>query len=99
MHKQTLSIAEFKASTPFEKFVLDSLSTINSRLKFKNPTPQGDYLTPYEVCEIIIISKGKFYQMVRDGVLTTIKIDPKGRKTLVLRSQVEHLFPKDFIKN
>jgi excisionase family DNA binding protein len=99
MQKQTLSIAEFKASTPFEKFVLDSLSTINSRLKFKNPTPQGDFLTPAEVCQIIKISKGKFYQLVRDGVLNTIKPDPKGRKTLVLRSQVENLFPKDFLKN
>lgn len=92
-------IAEFKASTPFEKFVLDNLSEINKRLKFKNSTPQGEYLTPTEVCQIIKISKGKFYQLVKDGVLTTIKPDPRGRKTLVLRSQVENLFPRDFNKN
>ena len=75
------------------------MAEINKRLKFKNPTPQGDYLTPNEVCEILKISKGKFYQFVKDGILNTIKPDPKGRKTLVLRSQVENLFPKDFIKN
>ena len=92
-------ITEYQASTPFEKYVLKNLSEINRKLKFKSSTPQGDYLTPTEVCDIIKISKGKFYQMVRDGVLTTIKPDPKGRKTLVLRSQVEGLFPKDFIKN
>jgi excisionase family DNA binding protein len=92
-------ITEYQPSTPFEKYVLKNLLEINRKLKFKNSTPQSDYLTPTEVCDIIKISKGKFYQMVRDGVLTTIKPDPKGRKTLVLRSQVESLFPKDFIKN
>lgn len=92
-------ISEFQPSNAFEKHVLANLAEINKRLKFKNPTPQGDYLTPNEVCEVIKISKGKFYQLVKDGILNTIKPDPRGRKTLVLRSQVEGLFPKDFIKN
>ena len=92
-------VLQLQPNTAFEKYVLASLAEINKRLKFKNPMPQGDYLTPNEVCEILKISKGKFYQFVKDGILNTIKPDPRGRKTLVLRSQVEGLFPKDFIKN
>lgn len=92
-------VSDFQPSNAFERHVLVKLAEINKQLKFRNPTPQGDYLTPNEVCEILKISKGKFYQFVRDGILNTIKPDPKGRKILVLRSQVEGLFPKDFIKN
>ena len=92
-------VSQLQPNTAFEKYVLASLAEINKRLKFKNSMPQGDYLTPNEVCEILKISKGKFYQFVKDGILNTIKPDPRGRKTLVLRSQVEGLFPKDFIKN
>ena len=94
-NKMQNGINDFHGSTPFEKYVLKNLSEINKKLKFKN-SPYGDYLTPTEVCDIIKISKGKFYQLVKDGFLTTIKLDPKGRKTLVLRSQVENLFPKNF---
>lgn len=90
---------ELQPNTAFEKHVLANLEKINRRLKFENSTPQGEYLTPNEVCVIIKISKGKFYQLVRDGILNTIKPDPKGRKTYVMRSQVENLFPKDFNKN
>ena len=85
-----------QGSTPFEQFVLKNLLEINKKLNSKNAVQDGDYLTPTEVCDIIKISKGKFYQLVKDGYLTTIKLDPKGRKTLVLRSQVENLFPKNF---
>ena len=90
---------EFTPSTNFEKFVLASLAEIKRQLPKATAIPTGDYLTPLEVCHILKISKGKFYQMVADEVLTTIKPDPKGRKTYVLRSQVENLFPKDFRKN
>ena len=93
------AILELQPNTAFEKHVLANLEKINRRLKFEHSMPQGDYLTPNEVCQIIKISKGKFYQWVRDGILSTIKPDPKGRKTYVLRSQVENLFPKDFNKN
>ena len=89
---------EYTASTNFEKFVLASLAEIKRQLPNANAIPTGDYLTPVEVCSILKISKGKFYQLVSDEVLTTIKPDPKGRKTYVLRSQVENLFPKDFRK-
>ncbi|MEA5457929.1 helix-turn-helix domain-containing protein [Arcicella sp. LKC2W] len=95
MQKATI---EFTPSTNFEKFVLASLAEIKRQLPNNQPTPTGDYLTPTEVCSILKISKGKFYQFINDGVLTTIKPDPKGRKTYVLRSQVENLFPKDFVK-
>ena len=90
---------DFQPTTAFERHVLSNLAEINKYLKLINPTPQGDYLTPNEVCAILKVSKGKFYQFVTDGVLTTIKPDPKGRKTYVLRTQVENLFPKDFRKN
>ena len=89
----------FNISTDFERFVLASLAEIKRQLPNTSAIPIGDYLTPTEVCFILKISKGKFYQFVNDGVLTTIKPDPKGRKTYVLRSQVEDLFPKDFRKN
>ena len=88
----------FNISTDFERFVLASLAEIKRHLPNTTAIPTGDYLTPTEVCSILKISKGKFYQFVNDGVLTTIKPDPKGRKTYVLRSQVENLFPKDFCK-
>lgn len=89
---------KFEDGSDFEKFVLASLAEIKRRLSIYTATPTGDYLTPTEVCSILKISKGKFYQFVDDGVLNTIKPDPKGRKTYVLRSQVENLFPKDFRK-
>lgn len=91
---------EFEDDANFRKFVLASLMRIERQLPKHNATiiPKGDYLTPVEVCSILKISKGKFYQLVSDEVLTTIKPDPKGRKTYVLRSQVENLFPKDFPK-
>lgn len=89
---------EFIPSSNFEKFVLASLAEIKRQLPNATVIPTGDYLTPVEVCSILKISKGKFYQLVADEVLTTIKPDPKGRKTYVLRSQVENLFPKDFRK-
>ena len=89
---------EFIPSTNFEKFVLASLADIKRQLPQATAIPTGDYLTPMEVCHILKVSKGKFYQMVADGIFTTIKPDPKGRKTYVLRSQVENLFPKDFLK-
>lgn len=89
---------EFNGSTDFERFVLASLAEIKRQLPNSQAIPTGDYLTPTEVCSILKISKGKFYQFINDGVLTTIKPDPKGRKTYVLRSQVENLFPKDFMK-
>jgi excisionase family DNA binding protein len=92
------AIPEFIPSTNFEKFVLASLAEIKRQLPKSTAIPTGDYLTPTEVCSILKISKGKFYQFINDGVLTTIKPDPKGRKTYVLRSQVENLFPKDFQK-
>ncbi len=90
---------ELEGDANFKKFVLASLARIERQLP-NNTTaiPTGDYLTPTEVCSILKISKGKFYQFINDGVLTTIKPDPKGRKTYVLRSQVENLFPKDFVK-
>lgn len=81
-------VSQLQPNTAFEKYVLANLAEINKRLKFKSP-PQGDYLTPNEVCEIIKISKGKFYQLVKDGILNTIKPDPKGRKTLVLSIAVK----------
>ena len=93
------AILDYTPNTNFEKFVLASLAEIKRQLPNNNPIPTGDYLTPNEVCSILKISKGKFYQFVADNVLTTIKPDPKGRKTYVLRSQVENLFPKDFRKN
>lgn len=89
-------VSDFQPNSAFERYVLANLAEINKKLKFKNRISQGDYLTPNEVCEVIKISRGKFYQLVKDGFLTTIKLDPKGRKTLVLRSQVENLFPKNF---
>lgn len=89
---------EFQGGSNFEKFVLASLAEIKRQLPNISTIPTGNYLTPIEVCSILKISKGKFYQLVSDGVLTTIKPDPKGRKTYVLRSQVENLFPKDFLK-
>ena len=89
---------EFIPNSNFEKFVLASLAEIKNRLPKTTAIPTGEYLTPLEVCIILKISKGKFYQFVDDGVLNTIKPDPKGRKTYVLRSQVENLFPKDFSK-
>jgi excisionase family DNA binding protein len=89
---------EYTPSTDFEKFVLASLAEIKRQLPKTTSIPTGEYLTPNEVCSILKISKGKFYQFVTDKVLTTIKPDPKGRKTYVLRSQVENLFPKDFPK-
>lgn len=87
---------EIQANTPFEKFVLASLAEINKQLKSRTSMPTGEYLTPNEVCEIVKISKGKFYQFVKDGIIRTIKPDPNGRKTYVLRSEIESLFPKDF---
>lgn len=90
---------DFEEGSDFQKFVLASLAEIKRRLSIHTTIPTGDYLTPAEVCSILKISKGKFYQFVDDGVLNTIKPDPKGRKTYVLRSQVENLFPKDFRKN
>ena len=92
------TILDFIPSTNFEKFVFATLVKIERRLPSTTDIPTGDYLTPVEVCSILKISKGKFYQLVADEVLTTIKPDPKGRKTYVLRSQVENLFPKDFLK-
>jgi excisionase family DNA binding protein len=89
---------EFTPSSNFERFVLASLAEIKKQLPNTASIPVGEYLTPTEVCAILKVSKGKFYQLVADGVLTTIKPDPKGRKTYVLRSQVENLFPKDFMK-
>ena len=93
------AIIQLTGSTEFERFVLSSLAEIKRQLPRKSVIPTGDYLTPNEVCSILKISKGKFYQLVSDKVLTTIKPDPKGRKTYVMRSQVENLFPKDFINN
>jgi excisionase family DNA binding protein len=92
---------ELEGDANFRKFVLASLARIERQLPNANANiiPTGEYLTPVEVCSILKISKGKFYQLVSDEVLTTIKPDPKGRKTYVLRSQVENLFPKDFRKN
>ena len=93
------TIQEFTPSTNFEKFVLASLAEIKRQLPKSTVIPTGDYLTPVEVCSILKISKGKFYKLVADEFLNTFKPDPKGRKTYVLRSQVENLFPKDFRKN
>ena len=92
---------ELEDDANFRKFVLASLARIERQLPKTNATviATGEYLTPVEVCSILKISKGKFYQLVSDEFLTTIKPDPKGRKTYVLRSQVENLFPKDFLKN
>lgn len=96
MHNTTLGTLELNGNSDFERFVLASLAEIKRRLPKAILIPVGEYLTPTEVCCILKISKGKFYQFVDDGVLNTIKPDPKGRKTYVLRSQVESLFPKDF---
>ena len=98
MQNTTLGTLGFNGNTDFERFVLASLAEIKRQLPKVSTIPTGDYLTPTEVCSILKISKGKFYQFVDDGVLNTIKPDPKGRKTYVLRSQVENLFPKDFLK-
>ena len=89
---------QFTPSTNFEKFVLASLAEIKRQLPNATAIPTGDYLTPTEVCSILKISKGKFYKLVADDFLNTFKPDPKGRKTYILRSQVENLFPKDFSK-
>ena len=93
------AIIQFTPSTDFEKFVLASLADIKRQLPKSSPIPVGDYLTPVEVCFILKISKGKFYKLITDDVLTIFRLTPKSRKTYVLRSQVENLFPKDFRKN
>ena len=89
-------IPNIQTNSLFEKYVLDNLERINDRLKYFNPTQKEEYFTPNEVCKKIKISRGKFYQLVRDGFLTPFKLNPKGRKTLVSRSQLQNLFPKEF---
>ena len=87
---------QFTGNTDFERYVLSSLAEIKRQLPTATAIPMGEYLTPNEVCSILKISRGKFYQFVADELLTIYKPDPKGRKTYVMRSQVENLFPKDF---
>lgn len=79
-------------------FLMAQISMLQKQIKGKTQQPTGEYLLPSEVCDILKIGKNKFYSLVNQGFLTTIKPDPKGRKTYVLRSQVENLFPKDFPK-
>lgn len=79
-------------------FLMSQIAILQKQIRGKTEQPIGEYLLPSEVCEILKIGKNKFYSLVNQGFLTTIKPDPRGRKTYVLRSQVENLFPKDFPK-
>ena len=76
-------------------FLFAKIAKLERQIKGKIEQPTGDYLLPSEVLEILKISKNKFYSLVNQGYLKTIKLDPKGRKTYVLRSQVVALFPKN----
>lgn len=79
-------------------FLMAQIAVIQKQIRGKTEQPTGEYLLPSEVCDILKIGKNKFYSLVHQGFLKTIKPDPKGRKTYVLRSQVESLFAKDFQK-
>lgn len=79
----------------FQQYVIARLDRLEGQAKVTRQQPVGDYLLPKEVCEILKISKNKFYSLVNSGYLTTIKPVANARKTYVLRSQVVALFPKD----
>ena len=78
------------------QIVLADLREIKRLIGKPTVIPTGEYLTPKEVCTVLKISGGKFYQLVKDGVLHTLKPDPNGRKTYVMRKEVEGIFKKDF---
>lgn len=48
--------------------------------------PSSDLLTVKETYGVLRIGRNKFYDLVRDGHLTTVKI---GRRTLVRRSDLD----------
>ena len=81
------------SDSEFQEYVIARLDKIERQAKSSPQQPAGDYLLPKEVCEILKISKNKFYTLVNDGYLRTIKVG--ARKTYVLRSQVTALFTKD----
>ena len=76
-------------------FLFSQIAMLQRKIKGKAEQPTGEYLLPSEVCDILKIGKNKFYSLVNQGYLKTIKPDPKGRKTYVLRSQVVALFPQN----
>lgn len=76
--------------------ILSRLDKIESKLKVRTTAPVGDYLTPRECCEVLKISKNKFYSWVSQGFLTPIKPDPTGRKIYVMRAEIAKMFPADF---
>ena len=94
--KQIIRMAQTQFSdNEFQKYVIARLDKLENQAKKYPQQPVGDYLLPREVCEILKISKNKFYSLVNSGYLTTIKPVATARKTYVLRSQVVALFPKD----
>ena len=76
--------------------IMSRLDKIETTIKSRSTAPVGEYLTPKECCEVLKISKNKFYSWVEQGYLNPIKPDPNGRKTYIMRSEIAKMFPSDF---
>jgi hypothetical protein len=51
-----------------------------------------DFISPINAMTLYGLSRGKFYQLVRDGFFTLYKLPDGGKKRYVRKTDIEKIF-------